>query len=199
MSVTFVAFQVGRSNVGRKGQRVTSDQSRKRWNEVLMAKRLDFRASCGHTGNFIIESNGPVTVDQVIAALVVLTPLRFCVFSREPFRQWLGELTTRTATPSAGDGRRATLGAVTDLAPGGAKPPKLESRETRIFDDFAVPRVRAVWKLDRARRGKKGRMVHDERHREGGWGALADAMKRAAGGDWTARSMKTLQGLAKKL
>lgn len=195
----FVAFQVGRSNVGRRGRRVASSESQEKWNHRLSVKGFQVRASYGHTGNFIVESHAPVAVTQVIAALELLIPLRFCVFSQEGFKQWFGELTTKSTKPSVQGSRRATLGAVMDLDPGGKEPPRLEPSETRIFDNLAMPRVRAVWKLDLAKKGEKGRMVHDERHRDGGWGALADAMRRAAGGEWTARSIRTLEGLGKKL
>jgi len=75
----------------------------------------------------------------------------------------------------------------------------LNSSQARVFSDFGVPRVRAVWKLDLVKEGKRETVVRDERRREGGWGAVAHAMKIAVGGEWTARSMKTLEGLGKQL
>lgn len=199
MSLSFVAFQVGRSNVGRKGRRVTSGQSLERWNETLTQGGLRFSASYGHTGNFIVESRALVTVDQAITALAVLQPLRFCVFSRDDFKQWLDHLSVEMSAPSVQKGRRATLGAVMDLNPRGETPPMLNSSQARVFSDFGVPRVRAVWKLDLVKEGKRETVVRDERRREGGWGAVAHAMKIAVGGEWTARSMKTLEGLGKQL
>ncbi len=64
------------------------------------------------------------------------------------------------------------------------------------FSTFACPRVRGAWKLDLL--SGDGRTL-DWTRREGGWGAAAQLMKDLDGGDWTARSLSSLSGMAKQL
>jgi len=64
------------------------------------------------------------------------------------------------------------------------------------FTSFAVPRVRGVWKLDVLR--PDGRAL-DSKKREGGWGRIASLMRQDEGAKWTARSMRTINGLASRL
>jgi hypothetical protein len=52
-----------------------------------------------------------------------------------------------------------------------------------------------VWKLDVLREDGK---ALDGQQREGGWGSVSQVMHRHAGGEWTARSMLTINRLAVK-
>ena len=59
-----------------------------------------------------------------------------------------------------------------------------------------VPRVRGVWKLDMLR---EDGLALDRTKREGGWGSIATTMGLHAGGKWTARSLRTVNQLVRKL
>jgi len=65
-----------------------------------------------------------------------------------------------------------------------------------MFADFAIPRVRGAWKLDVLRADGK---ALDRTKREGGWGSVSLVMHAYAGGEWTARSMRTINRLVSKL
>ena len=82
------------------------------------------------------------------------------------------------------------------LDPQGDLPPLPASGEKIVFSAYAGRRVRGVWKLDALREDRLGL---DPRRREGGWGAVAVAMRAVAGGTWTARALSTLIGVANAL
>jgi hypothetical protein len=83
-----------------------------------------------------------------------------------------------------------------DLNPDGAMPPRPPVSERLMFADFALPRVRGVWKLDVLRADGK---ALDRTKREGGWGSVSKVMRDVSGGEWTARSMRTVNRLVLKL
>lgn len=122
---------------------------------------------------------------------------KFAVFTVSEFRTWLGALMAGLIDPpGTGPGRRATARAVMALDLLGGKPGTPKPSPWVIFAPFARARVRGVWRLDRL--GPGGRTL-DKDHQEGGWGAVAGLMARLEGGDWTARSLRTLRGLAAQI
>jgi hypothetical protein len=66
------------------------------------------------------------------------------------------------------------------------------SDEKAWFGAFAIPRIRIAWKGDVL--NPQGNTL-DNTQREGGWGSLSERMKKVAGGLWTARSLKSVEGL----
>ncbi len=81
-----------------------------------------------------------------------------------------------------------------NVNPTGGLPPIPSSRPWVVFNPFARSRIRGLWKLDRLR--PDGRAL-DSNSRDGGWGAVAEIMREVEGGDWTARALSTLEGVAR--
>jgi hypothetical protein len=91
-------------------------------------------------------------------------------------------------------GRRWTPGIVMDSNLKGGIPPMPPSDEKAVFGEFAVPRIRIVWKGDVLSETDN---KLDNTQREGGWGAVSNRMKQVAGGIWTARAMSSIEGIVK--
>ena len=148
----------------------------------------------GHTGNYVLRTPGPEYLESIIAVLVRYIPThKFVVFDYtkflvvfDPIRRAL------TQMPPAIPGRRWTPGIVMDMNPHGRIPPTPVSDEKCRFGSFAVPRVRTAWKGD-ILDSQEDKL--DNTQREGGWGSLSDRMKKVTGGTWTARSMKSIEGI----
>jgi len=194
-----VAFEVGRGNLGPRQPRVEMPKLVKQWNDRLAGRghRLHFRLSYGHTGNFQLESVDALSVSQVSQILRDELSRLFAVFAVEEFSSWLRELETASASPpSPPPDRRATPGAIMNTNPDGDIPVQPSSDERIIFSAFARRRVRGLWKMDRLRADG---LALDQAQREGGFGSIAQAMSQSQGGQWTARSLSTLRGLAKKI
>lgn len=173
------------------------DALRREWNRSLAEEGLRVIASYGHTGNFVFCAAQRTATAQVNQVLQLVLRRRIAVFGAENYLTWLTELKLATSErPVTGAGRRATPGAVMDLNPEGATPEQPPSTERISFGSFAVPRVRLTWKRDILRDGGD---ALDKKRREGGWGAVAKAMRDALGGEWTARALSSLEGVAAQL
>jgi hypothetical protein len=192
----FVLFEVGRANVGDARKRPLAAELITVRNTVLKADGVRLTGSVGHTGNYIAETTGDLATSDLTAIFLRLK-VRMAVFPEVEFRSWVSAahdaFGVRPLTPSD---RRPTAGVVMNLDPNGGIPPEPPSSDKVNFASFAVPRVRGVWKLDVLRPDGRGL---DAKKREGGWGNISSIMRQHEGGGWTARSMRTINGLASRL
>ncbi len=194
----FLAFGLDIGNVGRaKALRPPTKALLADWNQRLSSSRivrLEFVDAYAHTGNYVLQAPQSERLEHVVEVLNRHVPShRFAVFvytefiaTLEPFRRALKQ------TPPAVLGRRWTPGIVMDVNPNGRIPPIPALDEKAWFGSFAIPRIRTAWKGDIL---KAHEDVLDNTQREGGWGNLSARMKKIAGGMWTARSMKSAEGL----
>jgi hypothetical protein len=190
----FTLFEVGRANVGDARHRPTVTELLRTWNTGLKGSGLRFIGAVGHTGNYFVEATEPTNLS---ALLKVNLNIRVAVFDASEFVQFVtAAQNTLAFSPAAPQGRRPTAGLVMDLDAHGTVPPLPPDSERLMFADFAAPRVRGVWKLDVLRTDGK---ALDRTKREGGWGSVSQMMHGHAGGEWTARSMRTINRLALKL
>jgi hypothetical protein len=167
------------------------------WNLKLKGSGLRFTGSVGHTGNYVVEASNATDVNEPPGTVNRTLGIRFACFDALQFRQIVASgQSALSVPPTVPPGRRPTAGLVMDLNPRGGVPVRPPDSERLMFVDFGVPRVRGVWKLDVLR--EDGTAL-DSRKREGGWGSVSDVMRRHGGGEWTARSMRTVNRLALKL
>jgi hypothetical protein len=200
----YVALEIGRG--GPRQLRSASAALCRNWNQRLEEAhpRLRLRPGFGGTGNYLLSSQEPLGVSVIALTLQKHLEARFAVFVATDFVRWVGHLKLALATSNAPKnvvGRRSTPGAVIDVNPEGDVAPPLpipsppRDPDAWTSSEVAFPRIRGVWKNDIL--GADGKNLDPDR-REGTWGALAGAMQRAYGGDWTARALSTLEGLSKK-
>ena len=186
-------------NIGNEGQapRPSDKVLLDHWNKRLSSSRevrLAFVGSYAHTGNYILEAPQSERLELIVAILTRYVPShKFAVFHYVEFVT-MHELIRPALkrAPSAVSGRRWTTGVVMDVNPNGKIPPTPASDEKAWFGAFAVPRIRIAWKGDVL--NAQGNTL-DNTQREGGWGSLSERMKKVAGGLWTARSMKSVEGI----
>jgi hypothetical protein len=195
MAAEFVVFVVGVGGMER-GRASVLDLI-KTWNRRLRDSRSRLRLEQGYgpTGNLLLFSARDLTVRAVFSILSEeIARDKFAVFTVKEFLFWLSELLpVLTSSPKAPLSRRVTPGAVMHVDPEGGIPRLPPNREFVAFSPFARPRVRGAWRLDRL---ASDGYTRDRDQREGGWGAVSSIMKKVSGGVWTARSARTLKGLA---
>lgn len=192
----YVLFEVGRSNLGRT-DRVTMAALCAKWNRLLTAIDLSVPAFYAHTGNFVLTSRRRTPPAELSDLLFKLVGRRFAVFSDEDFLEWLPRLTAALERPPQTEpDRRPTPGAVMNLDPEAGIPGTISAAEHLTMSPFAIPRVRGVWKHDALRADRR---ALDRNHRDGGWGAVTQTFADTLGGDWTARALSTLKGVANRL
>ena len=137
----------------------------------------------GATGNFAIADDDPETVRAVLQKISGTT---WALMPFDEINAALDILAALAEPPHSVD-ERPTPGlafAVTRANPGAVEStPRADLR--RISD-----RVVAVRKLDVVKNGKL-----DREQRRGGWGGVSIDIARQVGGQWTARSRRTLDGL----
>lgn len=195
----FVLFAVNVGNVSRHRDRPSADKLCEEWSRKLAqeAGSLCIQSVYGHTGNFFLRSLSDLDIAQVSEILMNSLKQRFAVFAKVEFLAFVKALdATLLSTTKVTSGRRATPGAVMDTNPGGGVPPLLQSNAQVAFASFAQARIRGVYKNDILRPNGK---TLDKTQREGGWGNIANLMKTTIGGHWTARSLRTLRGVADRL
>lgn len=195
----FVLFAVNVGNRSRRRGRANVDQLCEEWSRQLTREGRDFviLSLYGHTGNFLLQCGIDVNISDVAEVLMNSLGRRFAVFSKDEFLACVRALDASPLSVSkTTHDRRATPGAVMETNPHGGVPPLPRSNEQVTFTSFAQARVRGVYKNDIL--NPDGRTL-DQTRREGGWGNVANLMKREFGGDWTARSLKTLRGMADHL
>lgn len=203
VGVDYVVFGVNIGNLGRNGPegRPTSAELCQRWNTIYEEGGTPFYIWPAYrgTGNFFLAGAEGWTVEKVAARLRVATRRGFAVFTKADYLAWVCEFETalpRKPEPLAG--RRMTPGAVMDTNPNGGMPPVPPSVTPFISNGFVRPRVLGVYKVDRLRRDGRA-LDASVSARDGGWGAIAQAMRRKHGGEWTARALSTLAGVAGRL
>lgn len=194
----FFAFGVDMGNLRKDVRpRARMEELIRSWNKQLASTEnvsLEFLGFYRHTGNFLFEAHGNDQVERIVKALAQTEALPvFAVFPKDEFLSCLGLLRKALLQmPRTPPGRRWTPGLVMDVSPKGGIPPTPFSDEKAGFSAFGLPRIRVAWKGDIL--AKNGQTL-DRTKREGGWGALSDRMKQAAGGMWTARSISSIEGL----
>jgi hypothetical protein len=179
------------------------------WNRVLRDSGipLEFVGFVGSTGNYLLTSGEALSV-QAVSRVVkeslgglpgVHAARPFAVFAAEDFAAWVGALHVSPDSPPAAElGRTPTRGLVMDCNPEDEAPPKPTARTKLAFGEFARARVREAWKMDLLTAdGKKKRK--DPPGREGGWGIVAEAMNDVRPGNWTARSLETIDRMSRRL
>src|SRR5262249_26353650 len=148
--------EVDRGNIGRRAERQSANRASTaaaltiRWNGLLIDCREPVRLfpAYRHTGNYRITAERALPVADVQAILSRTIRREFAVFTVADFLVWVTAAQASAVQPTVPPDRRATLGAVMDLNAAGAVPPTVDSDDRWIFDTFAVPRVRVVWKVD---------------------------------------------------
>ena len=194
----FFAFGVDMGNLRKDVMpRARMQELIRSWNKQLASTEsvsLEFLGFYRHTGNFLFEAHGNDQLERVIKTLAQTEALPvFAVFPKDEFLSCLGLLRRALLqTPETQPERRWTPGLVMDVSPKGGIPPTPFSDEKAVFGAFGLPRIRVAWKGDIL--AKNGQTLNKTK-REGGWGALSDRMKQAAGGIWTARSISSIEGL----
>ena len=140
----------------------------------------------GATGNFAIADGDP---ESVRAVLQKFSGTTWAVMPLDEVNAAL-EILAMLAEPPHSVDERPTPGlafAVTRAHPGAvASTPRADLQ--RVSD-----RVVAVRKLDVLKNGKL-----DRQQRRGGWGGVSIDIARQVGGQWTARSRRTLDGLRRR-
>lgn len=198
----YVAFEIGRGGP-RQPRRPAADLL-SQWNQALAAVHagIEFRAAFRATGNYVLRSAEPQSVSSIATVLEQQLHRKFVVFKAEEFLDWLEALQRDPSeAPTVSIAREPNRGAIMDLNPAGDIPGPLPAPigstdpEAWTSSEFAIRRVRGVWKNDRLRADG----ARDQARRDGTWGALSHAMRRAYGGDWTARALGTLLGLASRV
>ncbi|MDR4493432.1 MAG: hypothetical protein R3B74_03245 [Nitrospirales bacterium] len=194
----YFAFGVNLGNIGHGNlSRPSTKTLLMDWNQRLSISRgtrLKFIGAYGHTGNYILQTATPEQLENILAVLVQqVSTFKFVMFDFTKFLVALDSiLRAKTQLPTAIPGRRWTPGIVMDMNPQGRIPPIPASDEKASFGSFALPRIRTAWKGDIL---DSQEYKLDNTQREGGWGSLSDRMKKVAGGTWTARSMKSVEGI----
>src|SRR5207244_11185132 len=147
-----------------------------------------------HTGNYVLGASQAVKVEHVVGILALhVRSIKFAVFDYSEFVSVLDPIRRALQqTPSQISRRRWTPGIVMDLNPNGGAPPIPRSDEKATFGSFALPRIRTAWKGDVL--DSRGDTL-DNTEREGGWGSLSERMRTVAGGVWTGRSMRSVEGI----
>ncbi len=201
--MNFVLFGVNIGNLGRSGPdgRPSSAELCRGWNEAFEREGSPFRVrpAFRKTGNFFLTSDDERSVGQVAEAVRAATRRTFAVFTEAEFLSLVSDLEAALSRwPDPRAGRRMTPGVVMDTNPDGAIPPVLSGANNVISGSVARRRVRGLWKSDRLR--DDGRALDSSiSARDGGWGAIARAMRRQHGGEWTARALSTLKGVVSRM
>jgi hypothetical protein len=183
-AMRYVVFGVNIGNLGRSHREVrpSSADLCRRWNAIFGKQHIPFtlRHAYRGTGNFFLTVDGEWSVARVSEALRVATNRGFAIFAEAEYLNLVVDLEQAFAQESL-PGRRSTPGAVMDTNPSGGIPPTLSSKGTAVPGGLVRPRVRSVWKFDRLRPDGKA-LDPSVSARDGGWGAIARAMKREHGG-----------------
>lgn len=168
------------------------------WNTRLAAEAtgLHLRQGYGKTGNFFLTAEADRETGEIARLLCDTLERKFAVFPTEELFRGLKQIQASAHTPNPPPDRVPTFGVVMDVNPEGSIPPRPSDSEWVEFSPAAVSRIRGVWKLDLPTPGGK---KNDPTRREGGWGAVSEVMKKLCGGDWTSRSLTTLEEMAKRL
>ena len=186
-----LAFGVGVGNlgVGSGGRRLmhewVSYLNQRLASEGLGAKVSDFY---GHTGNFVVESGGPSGRD-LKSALADWMGTFVTVLEIERVRSYSASAAARPAPPGE-PLVRWTPGLALRVRGGGQLRSDAETQRAvyHPLDHDAVAVLKRDFLLVDSDK-------LDPERRLGGWGAVAKEVGDRAGGVWTARSLRTVDGL----
>ena len=144
----------------------------------------------GHTGNFLADS--PSTdPEEVAGRLNRLLEIDWAVRRIEDVQAALTALAD-APKPEAPDGIRWTLG-VAFQGRAGIEGRSILTTPRAILWEISSG-VIGIWKRDNL--SERGTLDRDRRG--GGWGKISDDIETQCGGRWTARSRRTVDGLARK-
>jgi hypothetical protein len=189
---TFVGFGVGLGNLGRFGPpRILAASWIAQLNGRLSTAnaRSVVVGTYGHTGNFVVNSSGPINevANELTAAVAPCAVLE--IEELQAIVEGLRDLRLEAAPPAV----RYTPGAAL-LVAGTPRPgmPGVSSRATYVT---RLGSAVLLAKNDRITRAD----TLDRNNRMGGWGAVSAEVGQALGGRWTARSNRTLSGVLSKV
>jgi hypothetical protein len=190
---SYAIFGIGIGNLGRsRGPRRSTSAWRQMLNAELQAgdPPVHIIQSFGHTGNFLADS--PSTcLAEVTARFHRLLGTDWVVRPVSDVRAALTALAGALA-PSTEEDARWTPGLAFHAGRGveGSIAPTARAVLWKI-----TPWMVGVWKRDSLT--PEGRLDPDRR--TGGWGGISHDIARQLGGQWTARSRRTLAGLIRIL
>ena len=187
----YVVFGVGIGNLGQHHRRPMTG-----WIAQLN-RSLDQRSptveiidSFGHTGNFLASSSS-ADLKEVIASLDGELATNWVV---RPLNSVLTAVTavSNECKPEASDGIRWTPGLAFQVGAGIECKGVVTTPRAILWQ--ISPGTIGVWKRDIL---GKGNML-DRNRRGGGWGKISGDIEAQLGGRWTARSLRTVDGLLSK-
>jgi hypothetical protein len=190
----YAVFGVGIGNLGRsRAPRSPMPE----WAEMLNRHLADGTPPVqiigffGHTGNFLADS--PSTSLEKVAARFGRRVLEtdWMVRPMDDVQAALAALAS-APRPEAQDGIRWTLGLAFQGRAGIEGGSVLTTSRAILWE--ISPGAIGVWKRDNL--GEGGTLDRDRRG--GGWGKISDDIETQLGGRWTARSRRTVDGLARK-
>lgn len=187
---TLVVFGLGLGNLGpQRRKRVPQSEWVSQLNDRLRTSGVAVVNAYGHTGNFVLRAN--LDVRAAARSMVEALGTPCALLTQAELRDLVRGL--NQATPQDPDqGFRCTPGA-TLLAEG--SPTDGSPHETAAASYTRLARhIVGVTKRDVLT--ETGTL--DRRRRSGGWGAIAGHVERELGGRWTARSIRTLEGVLGK-
>ena len=127
--VLFVAFEMGRENLGDQQARLPMAKLRVLWNSRLNPNRTSILATFGHTGNYLIRSEPGL--GRLASELGSALGRRFAVFSARAISEVVADA-ARTRAPRGSPGLRLTPSLVMNLKSQGQIPPKLENTSRAV-------------------------------------------------------------------
>jgi len=191
LGALYAVFGVGIGNFGRG--RARSRRPMARWVQMLNERLLDGDPAAqiigvfGHTGNFLVDSPAR-SLAEVSARFHRLLDTDWVVRRIEDVRAALVVLAD-APQPTQAERVRWTPGfAFGDGAACGAVSSTSRAVLWRV-SSYAI----GAWKRDNLSAADR----LDPGRRAGGWGAVSNDIHRQIGGQWTARSRRTLDGLIK--
>jgi hypothetical protein len=187
------AFGLNFGNVGRV-TRPPMDELVGGWNSHWKGVNCEARVVrwYGHTGNFVLELDHGGLPEAIRVLHVVEPSRRFAVFEVDTFESWLALVRIAAKQiPAKEPHLRWTPGIVMDSDLDGSTPVAPNRPGGVRFGPEARPRLMMVWKPDRLLPGRD-KLDPNPKTRAGGWGSVARVIgpKR-----WTARSLRTVEGL----
>ena len=141
----------------------------------------------GHTGNFVLEAAGlkKAEVKATICRSLGTTAAVLTINEVTKCRDWIKSY----HPPPSASRMRPTRGLIFMVE----GPCSLGDVKSTMRAKFIRKSTQVVgaWKRDVLNLGG----TLDRNYRRGGWGALATDVSRQVGGNWTARSLRTVEGL----
>ncbi len=189
----YAVFGVGIGNLGR-GR--TPRRPMSKWVELLNRHLpqadppVRIIAFFGHTGNFLAES-ASTDLEEVTARFEDVLDTAWVVRPLDDVRAALTAIAD-LPEPRGENGIRWTLG-LAFRREAGIAPGSIATTPQAVLWRVA-PHTVGAWKRD----ALSGKDVLDRVRRAGGWGKVSGDIEGQLGGQWTARSRRTIKGLIRK-